>query len=168
MSSRTIAASSQRRSRCRSRWSTRSASPRKRERAFDPGLELVGAAGADRTVDQGAVAEEQQRRDALHAEAGGDAGIVVHVHLHQLELPAQSPRDVFERGEIIRHGPHHGAQRSTTTGNGDRSTTAAKSGSFVSAIHGSHCLQFAQRGLPVALAGTRFFWWQFGHSITIR
>src|SRR3954451_21492587 len=57
-------------------------------------------------------------------------------------------------GETIRHGPHHGAQKSTRTG-----TAAWIAASNVSrwapAIHGSGLWQFPHRGTPSAATGTR-------------
>ena len=66
-------------------------------------------------------------------------------------------------GETIRHGPHHGAHRSTSTGVVARSTTASKVESVASVSHGRGALHAAQAGLPDAEAGTRFFVPQDGH-----
>src|SRR5260370_1701368 len=62
----------------------------------------------------------------------------------------------------MRHGPHHGAQRSISAGTDARSATSAKSSSPASTIHGSGLWQLPQRGVPVAAAGTRFRRPQFG------
>src|SRR3984893_7337842 len=45
-------------------------------------------------------------------------------------LPASEPAAISSSaGAIIRHGPHHSAQKSTTTGSADLSTSASKSAS---------------------------------------
>ena len=54
----------------------------------------------------------------------------------------------------MRHGPHHGAQRSTTTGT-FVATTASKSASVPSTSQGRSALHLAHLGSPVAAAGTR-------------
>ncbi len=66
----------------------------------------------------------------------------------------------------MRHGPHHGAHTSTSTGIVAASTTAAKSASEVSTTHGRGFPQRPQRGAPPATAGTRFFVPQWGHTTT--
>ena len=55
----------------------------------------------------------------------------------------------------MRHGPHHGAHRSTTTGMDAASATSANVSSPASAIQGSGWWQLPQRGIPAAAAGTR-------------
>src|SRR5580704_14502912 len=47
-----------------------------------------------------------------------------------LTLPASAPVAISSSaGAIMRHGPHHSAQKSTTTGSADLSTVASKSAS---------------------------------------
>src|SRR5258708_8443224 len=67
-------------------------------------------------------------------------------------------------GLTMRHGPHHGAQRSISAGTDARSATSAKSSSLASTIHGSGLWQLPQRGVPVAAAGTPFPRPQFGQG----
>src|SRR4029079_6249913 len=70
-------------------------------------------------------------------------------------------------GLTIRHGPHHGAHRSTRTGSVASSATAAKSSSVASTIHGSGWWQLLQRATPRAAFGTRFLRPQFGQTTTL-
>lgn len=60
-------------------------------------------------------------------------------------------------GETMRHGPHHGAHRSTRTGTFACRTTLSNVPSVASVSHGNAALQEAHTGLPLAVAGTRFF-----------
>jgi len=62
----------------------------------------------------------------------------------------------------MRHGPHHGAHRSTTTGT-DAVASASKSPASASTSHGSIVLQRAQRGAPRATSPTRLRAPQLGH-----
>src|SRR4051795_5832401 len=57
-------------------------------------------------------------------------------------------------GETIRHGPHHGAQKSTRTGTAAW-IAAANVSRAGAAIHGSGLWQFPHRGTPSAATGTR-------------
>ena len=57
--------------------------------------------------------------------------------LTSLTRPAYSRAICSSAGLTIRHGPHQGAHRSTSTGILEPSTTSAKSSSPASAIHGS-------------------------------
>src|SRR3954449_5662351 len=65
-------------------------------------------------------------------------------------------------GETIRHGPHHGAQKSTRTGT-DATISSSKPAASVSTIHGRTVLHTLQRGTPADVARTRFFVPQLGH-----
>ena len=63
----------------------------------------------------------------------------------------------------MRHGPHHSAQKSTSTGSGDDWSTSSKtpgSASIGSATGPSIVLHEPQRTLPgrQCAAATRFFW----------
>src|SRR3954447_15794964 len=66
-------------------------------------------------------------------------------------------------GETIRHGPHHGAQKSTRTG---MVAWIAESNvcASASAIHGSGWWQLPQRGTPSAETGTRLRLPQLGQT----
>ena len=77
--------------------------------------------------------------------------------------PAMSVATCASAGLTMRHGPHQGAHRSTTTGTDARSATSAKVSSPASTIQGSGLWQWPQCGTPEAVAGTRFLRPQFGH-----
>ena len=85
--------------------------------------------------------------------------------LTTLTLPAMSWLNLSSTGAIIRHGPHHGAHRSTTT-KALVSIAAAKSVSPASTSQGRLVLHLAQRGWPPAATGRRFFVPQDGHATT--
>jgi len=80
--------------------------------------------------------------------------------------PARSRASCSSAGLTIRHGPHHGAHRSTSTGTFERSATSSKVTSSASAIQGSGSWHCAHVGVPLALAGTRFFRPQLGQGTT--
>ena len=82
-------------------------------------------------------------------------GLSSTLTLTTLTLPAYLSARRSSTGATMRHGPHQGAQRSTST-NSLVVVTCAKSASVASAIQGRSRLQDAQRGRPVAAAGTRF------------
>src|SRR5580700_6138852 len=82
-----------------------------------------------------------------------------------LRRPAMSVATCASAGLTMRHGPHQGAHRSTTTGTDARSATSAKVSSPASTIQGSGLWQLPQRGTPEAAAGTRFLRPQFGHRM---
>src|SRR5262245_34545086 len=86
--------------------------------------------------------------------------------LTSLTSPARSVATCSSAGLTIRHGPHQGAHRSTSTGTAACSATSAKVSSPASAIHGSGLWQMPQRGVPEAAAGTRLVRPQFGHLIS--
>jgi hypothetical protein len=58
-------------------------------------------------------------------------------------------------GLTMRHGPHQGAHRSTTTGRDAAPATSGNVVSPASAVQGSGWWQLPQRGMPDAAAGTR-------------
>src|SRR5690349_3415850 len=87
--------------------------------------------------------------------------------LVNLIVPARSPATRSSAGLTMRHGPHQGAQKSTSTGVGDRSTTCVKLSSPASTIHGNGRWHAAQAGAPEAEAGTRLRFRQCGQA-TIR
>src|SRR5580704_2235124 len=80
--------------------------------------------------------------------------------------PAKSAASSASTGLTMRHGPHQGAHRSTTTGTDACSAISAKVSSPASTIHGSGRWQLPQCGVPLAVAGTRFLRPQFGHVMT--
>ena len=71
--------------------------------------------------------------------------------------PARSSASFSRAGLMTRHGPHHGAHRSTRTRTLELSTTWANRPSSASVSHGSGALHWPQRGTPLAMSGTRFF-----------
>ena len=81
---------------------------------------------ADELVDHGAVAEGLHRRDPLHAEARRQRLVGVDVDLGQDHLAAaRAASAASSAGVSVRHGPHHSAQKSTTTGTArERSITS--------------------------------------------
>ena len=64
--------------------------------------------------------------------------------------PPSSAASSSSVGASVRHGPHHGAQASTSTGSGERSTSAAKVASVTvsgaASSRGNGCLQRPQTG----------------------
>jgi hypothetical protein len=85
--------------------------------------------------------------------------------LTSLIWPGFSPASWASAGETIRHGPHQGAQKSTSTGTAACSTTSANVASPASVIQGSGSWQLPQRGVPAATAGTRLRRPQLGHLV---
>ena len=82
--------------------------------------------GPGELVDQPAVAERLHRRDALDAEPQRDVRVRVDVHLDELDRAVGRLDAASRTGVSWRHGPHHSAQKSTTTGTvRERSTTAS-------------------------------------------
>jgi hypothetical protein len=80
-----------------------------------------------------------------------------------LIFPTSSAASCASAGLTIRHGPHQGAHKSTSTGTDAFSASSAKLSSPASTIHGSGLWQLSHRGVPGAAAGTRFRRPQFGH-----
>ena len=83
--------------------------------------------GADELVDHRAVAECLHRRDALHAEAAASALVGVDVDLGQQHLAAAAASAASSAGLSALQGPHHSAQKSTTTGVCRESSTTSRS-----------------------------------------
>jgi hypothetical protein len=69
-------------------------------------------------------------------------------------------------GEIIRHGPHHAAQKSTTTGT-DEVVSAVKVPLFPSTTQGRLDLHRGHRGTPWAIGATRLRALQFGQLMIV-
>src|SRR5688572_885622 len=95
------------------------------------------------------------------------SGLSSALTLTSLNLPASSPASFSRAGLTMRHGPHHGAHTSTSTGRLDSSTTLWNSSSFASTTQRSGVLHFPQRGMPLATAGTRFLAPQLPHSTLV-
>ena len=70
-----------------------------------------------------------------------------------LRRPAMSVATCASAGLTIRHGPHQGAHRSTTTGTDARSATSAKVSSPASTIQGSGLWQLAAARDPGGRGG---------------
>lgn len=92
------------------------------------------------------------RSGAHLARDRGEASTFTFTSLHR---PASSVASCSRIGLTVRHGPHHGAHRSTITGSEVRSATSANVASSASATQGNGDLQRPQRGVPVEAAGTR-------------
>ena len=73
-----------------------------------------------------AVLEQHQGRDAADAVLHGGARVVVDVDLGDLEAARYSAAISSRIGAIILQGPHHSAQKSTSTGVADFSTSCSK------------------------------------------
>ena len=67
----------------------------------------------------------------------------------------------------MRHGPHHGAQKSASTGTGLAATPSLKSAVEISTTQGRADPHVAQCGTPAATTLTRFFWPQRGQARTL-
>ena len=79
-------------------------------------LDLRGRQRADELVDDLAVLERLDGRDRLDPERLRDARVGVGVDLDELDLPSRLSTAFSITGPSERHGPHHSAQKSTTTG----------------------------------------------------
>jgi len=99
------------------------------------------------------------------------AGFSSILSLAMRTRPAISAARSSNIGLIARQGPHHGAHRSTSTGMGDRSTSAAKVASVTTTgapfvLRGAlHFPQTGRRPCCSRSCGTRFFAPQAGHGI---
>ena len=78
--------------------------------------QLALALGADEALAHLALVEHEQRGDAHHVEPHREVGVLVDVELGDGELAGCSAAISSRMGAIILHGPHHSAQKSTTTG----------------------------------------------------
>ena len=85
----------------------------------DVGRELLDEAllghGADELLGDHAVLEDEQRRDRQDVEAGGDGGFSSTLSLPTVTASYSSATSL-STGSIMRHGPHQGAQKSSTNG----------------------------------------------------
>jgi hypothetical protein len=66
----------------------------------------------------------------------------------------------------MRHGPHQGAQKSTSTGT-EAVISSSNESLVASTIQGSSVWQTLHRGTPEAVGRTRFFVPQLGHEMTV-
>src|SRR5271165_3237409 len=66
----------------------------------------------------------------------------------------------------MRHGPHQGAQKSTSTGSEEEISCSKVSG-LASTIQGSSVWQTLQRGTPEGIARTRFLVAQLGQVMIV-
>jgi hypothetical protein len=81
---------------------------------------------ADNAVQLSPAFQQQQRRNALDAEAAAVAGFSSTFSFATRTRPAISAASSSITGATIPQGPHHGAHMSSNTGSGERSTSAAK------------------------------------------
>src|SRR5207247_8697183 len=84
-------------------------------------------------------------------------------------LPAHSRPTLFSSGAAILHGPHHGDQKSTTTGRAECVVNASNARSFATSIGSPGALSsvphFPQRPVPPSLSYFRRLRWpQFGQG----
>jgi hypothetical protein len=87
--------------------------------------------------------------------------------LTSFNRPAKSVASCSSAGLTVRHGPHHSAHRSTSTGTEAASTTVSNSSSPLSVIQGSGVAHFPHLGTPDAPSGTRFFVPQLVHRTIV-
>jgi hypothetical protein len=66
----------------------------------------------------------------------------------------------------MRHGPHQGAQKSTSTGT-DEVISTSKDACVASTIHGSSVWHTLHRGTPDGVGRTRFFVPQLVQAMTV-
>ena len=85
------------------------------EMRSEPTLEARQGHRASEPVDLRPVADQDQQGDALHADRRAIAGASSMLSLTTFRRPACYCPGA-PPGETIRHGPHHGAQKSTSTG----------------------------------------------------
>ena len=98
---------------------------RRREQLVEEGRDRGRRSRPDELGDDPCLAEALHGGDALHAVGGGEALVRVHVHLTSSTWPSRAPISRSRTGVSAWHGPHHSAQKSTTTGTSrERSTTS--------------------------------------------
>src|SRR5438045_9314948 len=97
--------------------------------------------------------------------AAASLGFSSTLTLTTLSRPAYSRARSARIGLTKRHGPHHGAQRSTTTAGAAFASTSNVE-SVASTTHGRIVWHLPQNGAPRSLGPIRFFAPQFGHSRT--
>src|ERR1700736_441035 len=86
--------------------------------------------------------------------------------LTTFKWPACSRPTRSTSGDTMRHGPHHGAQKSTSTGT-EAFSSSSNVSRLASTIQGRRVWQTPQRGTPDWLARTRFFLPQLGHATIV-
>ena len=103
-------------------------------------LEALARARADERLDRRAVLEEHERRHAHDALLRGELLLVVDVDADDLEVVAARRAISSRIGFIARHGGHHAAVKSTSTGLSDSRTSAVKCvGVTACKRHATHC-----------------------------
>ena len=87
------------------------------EQAVDGAGECGFGLGTHHAIDRLAVSQEDERGDRTRVETARDLRVVVDIDLDDLDLalPAYRSARRSSTGATMRHGPHHGAQRSTST-----------------------------------------------------
>ena len=95
------------------------------ERGLELGLDALLGHGALDALGLLAVAEEDHRRDREDLVLRGGLLVVVDVELDDAQVVARLG-DLLRAGAMTRHGPHQGAQKSTSTGMSFSSTSAWK------------------------------------------
>ncbi len=94
------------------------------------------------------------------------AGEVSTLTLTSFNRPDKSRATCSSAGLTIRHGPHHSAHISTSTGMAASSTISSNSSSPLSVIHGRAAPHLPHLGTPDARSGIRFFVPQVAHGTT--
>ena len=92
-------------------------------------------------------------------------GALSTLTLTSLSLPGASAASCSSAGLTVRHGPHHGAQKSTSTGTDAPCTRSAKFASPASTTHGSAAWQLPHFVVPAASPRTRLRRPQLGHLV---
>ena len=92
----------------------------------EAGLEIALAAQADDLFRNLAVLKNEQCGDGAHAVFRGEVLVFVNIDLADRTLPEYSSASSSRTGAIILQGPHHSAQKSTSTGVVDFRTCWAK------------------------------------------
>src|ERR1700756_4324873 len=90
---------------------------------------------ADQPVSFLTVSEQNQGRGGLNAIPRRKGGMVIDIQLDDLHRSRILLATDSTIGPSVRHGPHHGAQKSTSTGCLDSNTICLKLLSSTSAIH---------------------------------
>ena len=97
------------------------------QQGVEEALDLGPGHGADELVDHLAVAECLDGRDPLHLEAGPQRWFASTSTLASRTRPPRAASAASRAGVSVRQGPHHSAQKSTTTGVLRESSTTSRS-----------------------------------------
>src|SRR6185437_12610330 len=142
---------------------------RRSDRLVDHLGQLALADGADLGGLDLAVLEHHQGGDAAHAVGAGGLLVVVDVDLHDAQLPWYWPASSSRIGAMALHGPHHSAQKSSSTGVSDCSTSCSKASSLTWVIRslngvserrvegrfGDHAASIGYTGVPMKRGSNR-------------